>query len=64
MLPELNAAIGIDIETATKEQLAKRVFEYCGEMAECYVEGCLENIAFQAIQLAVLRMNGGTFNAD
>lgn len=64
MLPEMSAALGIDLETATNEQLAKRIFDFSGEMAECYDEGSLENVAFQAIQMAVLRMNGGVFNAD
>ena len=61
MSPEISATIGIDVETASNERLAKRVFDFCGEMAECYPEDALEYSAFQALQVAMLKLNGGLF---
>lgn len=58
---EYSAMLGIDLETAPKAQIAKRVFEVCSELADCYDEGSLEAVAFQSIQTALLIMNGGTF---
>lgn len=61
MLAEYSATLGIDIETASNKQLAARAFDFCGEMVECYEEGSLEAVAFQTIQMVLLKMNGGTF---
>lgn len=61
-MDKLNATLGVDMNAATHEQLAKRVFEYCGEMADCYDPETLECEAFQAIQMAMLIMNEGRFN--
>lgn len=61
-MEELNAVLGIDIAAATHDQLAKRVFEFCGEMADCYEADSLEANAFQAVQLALVTLNGGTFS--
>ena len=61
MIDEMNATIGIDLVAADDEQLKKRAFEFCGEMAECYEEGSLENIAFQALQQVFIKLSGGVF---
>lgn len=57
-MEEINAILGIDLEKATPEQAAKRANEVCDEMAECYEEGTLENIAFTALSAAFRKVRG------
>ena len=58
-MEEINAILGIDLEKATPEQAAKRAFEVCEEMADCYEVGTLENSAFVALAAAVNKVRGG-----
>ena len=46
---EMSAILGIDIETATPDQLLKRTIEVCKEMSECYEDGSIEQATFETI---------------
>lgn len=58
-MEEISATLGIDINTATPEQVAKRAYEFSLEMADCYEVGDLEYLAFQALATALQMMRGG-----
>ena len=58
-MEEISATIGIDINTATQEQVAKRAYEFCLEMADCYESNTLEYSAFTALSAAIQIMRGG-----
>ena len=58
-MEEINAAIGIDLNKATPEQVAKRAYEYAIEMADCYEVGTLEYEAFMALATAIQMIRGG-----
>ena len=58
-MEEISATLGIDMNTATPEQVAKRASEFCLEMAECYEERTLERSAFEALSIALNMMRGG-----
>ena len=58
-MEEVSATIGIDMNNATPEQVAKRASEFCLEMAECYEEHTLERSAFEALAVALNMMRGG-----
>lgn len=46
---EMSAILGIDIETATPDQLIKRSAEVCKEMSECYEDESIEHVTFEAL---------------
>lgn len=58
-MEEISATIGIDMNNATPEQVAKRAYEFCLEMAECYEERTLERSAFEALAVTLNMMRGG-----
>ena len=58
-MEEISATIGIDMNTATPEQVAKRTYEFALEMADCYNPGTIEYSAFEAIAVAVNLIRGG-----
>lgn len=58
-MEEISATLGIDMNTATPEQVAKRAYEFCLEMAECYEDRTLERDAFGALSVAINMMRGG-----
>lgn len=58
-MEEISATLGIDINTATPEKVAKRAYEFSLEMADCYEIGTLEYSAFQALATALQMMRGG-----
>ena len=58
-MEEINAILGIDLEKATPDQAAKRAFEVCEELADCYEVGTLENSAFVALAAAINKVRGG-----
>lgn len=58
-MEEISATLGIDINTATPEQVAKRAYEFSLEMADCYEVGTLEYEAFSALATALQMMRGG-----
>lgn len=58
-MEEISATLGIDINTATPEQVAKRAYEFSLEMADCYEVGTLEYAAFSALSTALQMMRGG-----
>lgn len=55
---EINATIGIDIESASNEQIIKRSIEFCAEMADCYEANSLEASAFYSLRSALCRLTG------
>ena len=61
---EINATIGIDIESASKDQLLKRSIDFCAEMAECYEANSLEASAFYSLRSALCRLTGEASHAD
>lgn len=58
-MEEISATLGIDMEKATPEQVAKRAYEFALEMADCYETGTLEYSAFTALSVAIQMMRGG-----
>ena len=58
-MEEISATIGIDMNTATPEEVAKRAYEFALEMADCYEPGTLEYSAFEALAIALQMMRGG-----
>ena len=58
-MEEISATLGIDINTATPEQVAKRAYEFSLEMADCYEVGNFEYLAFQALATALQMVRGG-----
>lgn len=58
-MEEISATIGIDMNAATPEQIAKRAHEFAIEMADCYEVGTLEYSAFEALAIAIHMMRGG-----
>lgn len=58
-MEEISATLGIDINTATPEQVAKRAYEFSLEMADCYEADTLEYAAFSALATALQIMRGG-----
>lgn len=58
-MEEISATLGIDMNTATPEQVAKRAHEFAVEMADCYEVGTLEYSAFEALAVAIDMMRGG-----
>ena len=58
-MEEINATLGIDMNAATPEQVAKRAYEFSLEMADCYEPGTLEYSAFEALATAIMMMRGG-----
>lgn len=58
-MDEISATLGIDIETATPEQVGKRAYEFCLEMADCYEESELERSVFEALSVAINMIRGG-----
>lgn len=58
-MEEISATIGIDLNTATPEQAARRGYEFCLEMADCYEPGTLEYSAFEALATVLQMQRGG-----
>lgn len=58
-MEEISATLGIDLNTATPAQVAKRAYEFCLEMADCYEPGTLEYSAFEALATAIQMTRGG-----
>lgn len=58
-MEEINATLGIDLNTATPEQAAKRGYEFALEMADCYEPGDLEYSAFEALATVFQMVRGG-----
>jgi len=58
-LSEISAVLGIDLETATREEIANRAIDFCHEMADCYEPGSLEASAFEALANALFAYKGG-----
>lgn len=58
-MEEISATIGIDMNTATPEAVAKRAYEFALEMADCYEPGTLEYSAFEALAIAIQMVRGG-----
>ena len=58
-MEEISATIGIDMNTATPDQVAKRAYEFALEMADCYEDGSLESHAFMALSTAIQMIRGG-----
>lgn len=58
-MEEISATLGIDMNTATPEQVAKRAYEFSLEMADCYEPGTLEYSAFEALATALQMVRGG-----
>lgn len=56
---EISATLGIDLKTASPEQVAKRAYEFALEMADCYEIDTLEYSAFEALSVAIQMMRGG-----
>ena len=56
---EISATLGIDINTASPEQVAKRAYEFALEMADCYEVEDMEYSAFSALATAIQMMRGG-----
>jgi hypothetical protein len=52
-MAKVNATIGIDLDEATPQQVAKRAQEFCREMADCYEADTLEHGAFMAVAAAI-----------
>ena len=58
-MEEISATLGIDINNASPEQVAKRAYEFALEMADCYEAGTLEYSAFEALAISIQMMRGG-----
>lgn len=58
-MEEISATLGIDMNTATPEKVAKRAYEFALEMADCYEVDSLEYSAFTALATALQMMRGG-----
>ena len=58
-MEEISATLGIDLNNATPEQVAKRAYEFTLEMADCYEPGTLEYSAFEALATALQMVRGG-----
>lgn len=58
-MEEISATIGIDMNTATPEQVAKRAAAFCLEMVDCYPDDPLARDAFEALHVAINMMRGG-----
>lgn len=58
-MEEISATIGIDMSTATPEQVGKRAYEFALEMADCYTPGTIEYSAFEALSIAISLIRGG-----
>lgn len=56
---KISATLGIDLEKATPELVAKRAKEFAEEMADLYNPGTLERGAFDALAAAIEKMIGG-----
>ena len=57
-MEELSATLGIDLNTASPEQVAKRAYDFAIEMADCYDESDMEYSAFAALATAIQMMRG------
>lgn len=58
-MEEISATLGIDMNTATPEQVAKRAYEVCLEQADCYEVGTEEYTVFMSLATAIQMMRGG-----
>lgn len=58
-LDEISATLGIDLNAASPEQVAKRGYEFALEMADCYEVEDLEYSAFSALATVIQMMRGG-----
>lgn len=58
-LEEISATLGIDLNTASPEQVAKRAYAFALEMTDCYETETLEYSAFSALATAIQMMRGG-----
>ena len=58
-MEEISATLGIDMEHATPEQVAKRAYEFSLDMTECYETDTIEYSAFMALNVAINMMRGG-----
>ena len=58
-MEEISATLGIDLNTATPEKVAKRAYEFALEMADCYEVDSLEYSAFSALATAIQLTRGG-----
>lgn len=56
---EISAVLGIDFETANREEIATRAIDFCWEMVDCYERGSLEASAFEALAVALFVWKGG-----
>lgn len=58
-MEEINATLGIDLNTATPEKVAERAYEFALEMADCYEPTDLEYSAFEALAVCIQMIRGG-----
>lgn len=58
-MEEISAILGIDMTTATPEQVAKRAYEVCLEQADCYEADTEEYAVFMALSVAIQMVRGG-----
>ena len=58
-MEEINAILGIDLDAATPEQIAKRAYEFAIERADCYDEGDFAYEGFMALSVVINMMRGG-----
>lgn len=58
-MEEISAILGIDMDTATPERMAKRAYEVCLEYADCYEDDSEEYSVFMALATAIQMMRGG-----
>lgn len=56
---EISATLGIDLEKATPEQVAKRAYEVAIEYADCFEVDSFEYNGFTALATAIQMMRGG-----
>lgn len=58
-MEEISAILGINMDTATPEQIAKRGYEFALERADCYEEGDFEYEGFMALSVVINMIRGG-----
>ncbi len=58
-MEEISAILGIDMNTATPEQVAKRASAFCLEMVDCCDDDPMVRDAFVALHIAFNMMRGG-----
>lgn len=58
-MEEISATLGIDLDTASPEQVEKRAYEFALEMADAYEDDPLAYSAFVALATAIQQTRGG-----